>query len=178
MKVFGVSGYIGSGKSTLCGFLEKFGARYIDADKITHELYKSGMPGQRKIELFFGEDFLDKKGNINRKKLGKVVFNDVRKLKILNNLIHPLVVSEVEKMMRKSSAEICVIEATYFEKKHLGRFIDALIWVKRKNLPADSKILNLQRKPEHVDFTVENNGSKKDLENNAKKLWQKLTSLR
>jgi dephospho-CoA kinase len=175
MKVIGVTGFIGSGKTTVCKELEKLGVFYIDSDLIVHDLYEAGKEGARKIELFFGEDYLKKDGSVNRRKLKKVVFGDIRKLKILNNLIHPLVCAEIERVLKKSDAEICVIEAVYFEKKNLGRFIDKLVWVEGRNV--DEKISNLQEKPKHVDFGIENNSSKEELKIKVKKLWQKIMSL-
>lgn len=177
MKIFGITGYIGSGKSTVCRELARFGAQVIDADEIVHELYQKDKDGARKIELFFGDDYLKKDGSVNRRKLRKVVFGDSRKLKILNNLIHPLVSSEIEKRLRALDSGICVIEAISFERKCLGRFIDGLIWVERKLKHGDSDILNLQEKPKKVDFTIDNNCSRAELKNRIKILWQKFTSL-
>lgn len=176
MNVIGVTGYIGSGKTIVCRIFEKLGAFYIDADTVTHKLYGPDCQGSRKIELFFGPDFLSKDGSVNRKKLGKVVFGDVRKLKILNNLIHPLVAAEIEKELRSVSSDVCVIEAFSFEKKYLGRFLDVLIFVDRKPKSDKRKILNLQSKPEHVDFLIDNNSSKAALKTKVEKIWRKIMS--
>ncbi|MFH1720456.1 MAG: dephospho-CoA kinase [Patescibacteria group bacterium] len=177
MKVIGVNGHTGSGKSTVCRVFERLGAYYIDADSVVHALYEKGNAGARKIEIFFGEEFLKSDGSVNRNKLRKVILGDSRKLKILNNLIHPLVAHEVEKLLKKCAKDICVIEAISFDKKHLGRLIDKLIWVDRILDKKNERISNLQEKPEKVDFVLDNNCSKTELKEKSKKLWRKIMSL-
>lgn len=125
-EIIGVTGVIGSGKSTVCRILEKeFGFCWIDADKIVHELYQPGQPGYQKIKDYFGSQFVGAKG-VHRGRLRRFVLKTPQKLWILNKLIHPLVVHEVNKKMREKP--IC-IEAVYFEPKDLGKFIDRLIIV-------------------------------------------------
>jgi len=185
--IFAIAGYIGSGKSEAGKFLAKQGALFIDADEVVNDLYKPQQDGYRKIVNYFGKQYLLKNGVLNRKKLAKFVFNDQHKLKILNFLIHPLVSNEIQKILDKSGQKYIAIEATYFEKKHLLRFIDRLIWIdcrknillkralKKKDLTEKmfAQIFKSQQKPEKIDFTVTNNGTKKDLYAQLKKIWQK-----
>lgn len=138
--VIGVTGVIGSGKSTLCKFLcEKHGFYWINADAMVHELYKPDQAGYKKIKDYFGNQFVGPRG-VHRGRLRRFILKTPQKLWILNQLIHPLVVHEVNKKIgaysggnqRDSSlahpALIC-IEAVYFEPKDLGRFIDELVIV-------------------------------------------------
>ena len=75
--LLGVTGYLGSGKSTAIKYFEKYGYFVIDADKVVHALYEPGKDGWRKIKDFFGEEYLvGGKGKVNRPKLRKVVFNN------------------------------------------------------------------------------------------------------
>lgn len=134
--ILGVTGVIGSGKSTLCRFLlDKYGFHWISADKVVHELYEAGKPGYQKIKEYFGDQFVGKKG-VNRGRLRQFVLKSPQKMWILNKLIHPLVVHEVNKKIvqlkgaadTKEPIRIC-IEAVYFEPQDLGKFIDQLIIV-------------------------------------------------
>ena len=163
------------------------GALFIDADEVVNDLYKPQQEGWRKIVNYFGNQYLLKSGAINRKKLGKFVFNDQNKLKILNFLIHPLVTNQIQKILDKTKEKYIAIEATYFEKKGLLKFVDKVIWIdcskeillkrtlKKKVLTAKmfGQILKSQQKPEKIDFIVTNNGSRKDLHVQLKKIWQK-----
>lgn len=131
--ILGVAGVIGSGKSTLCKFLQdKYGFYWIEADEIVHELYKAGQPGYKKIKGYFGEQFVDPR-EVYRGRLRRLVLKNQHKFWILNKLIHPLVLHEVNKkiVQVKGAAEglkIC-IEAFYFEKNDLGKFINQLVIV-------------------------------------------------
>lgn len=185
--VLGIAGNIGSGKTTVANFFKDLGAYYIDADKVVDELYQPGQDGQKKIQCFFGDEYILKSGHLNRKKLGKIVFDDPKKLKILNTLIHPLVTAHVQKLIDKADNNFIVLEATYFEKKHLHQFISALVWVdcdkktayqNLQNLrPLDKdlfeKIWNIQIKPEHIDFSIKNNGDLNDLKKQVKSFYEK-----
>ncbi|GAF77832.1 unnamed protein product, partial [marine sediment metagenome] len=75
MKVIGLTGGIGSGKSTVSRFLAELGAVILDADKIGHEAFKSDSEGWREVIAAFGRQILTSDGNIDRKKLGETVFN-------------------------------------------------------------------------------------------------------
>lgn len=134
--VVGVTGVIGSGKSTFCRFLKsKFGFKYIDADKIVHSLYKVGKPGYKKIEKYFGSRFVGKSG-VDRESLRKFLLKNPQKFRLINKFIHPLVAAEVNKKKVQLKAQhksktpllICV-EAVYFERKNLGKFVNKIVTV-------------------------------------------------
>jgi dephospho-CoA kinase len=98
--IIGIMGGIGSGKSTVAAEFAKLGCKVIDADKIAHELLKnSAVKG--KIVTIFGRDVVDFKGNIDRKRLGEIVFADHNKLTMLNGIIHPFVIERVEQLIEK-----------------------------------------------------------------------------
>jgi dephospho-CoA kinase len=123
-EIIGITGIIGSGKSTVCRILEKeFGFCWIDADKIVHELYRPGQPGYQKIKDYFGTQFVGKKG-VHRGRLRRFILKTPQKLWILNKLIHSLVVHEVNKKIREKPT---CIEAIYFDPKDLGKFIDRIV---------------------------------------------------
>jgi dephospho-CoA kinase len=178
--ILGIAGYIGSGKTTVARLFEKKGAYFIDADKVVDTLYRPGHEGYKRIIDFFGEPFMTKKGLLNRKKLTRSIFNDPKKLKILHALIHPLVTTEIQKLIDQSQAPLVVIEATYFEKKFLKRLVSKIVWVdcpkelafkrlassRHMSRELFEKILRVQVKPPQIDFVIKNDGSLKSL--NAK----------
>jgi len=98
--IIGIMGGIGSGKSTIAVEFAKLGCEVIDADKIAHELLKKDAV-KEKIVAFFGPDVLDSRGNIDRKRLGKIVFDDYDKLTTLNGIIHPLVIKRIEELIEQ-----------------------------------------------------------------------------
>lgn len=155
--ILGVTGVTGSGKSEFCRFLRRqFGFYWIPADKIVHNLYFAGKEGYKRIKKHFGEKFIGKKC-VDRNKLREFILKNPAKLKLLNKLIHPLVVLKVNKKIvqikrdHKSKNHIFIcIEAFYFDKKNLGKFVDQVVVLDApdevilKRLK-NRKILKLQR---------------------------------
>lgn len=89
--IAGLTGGIASGKSTVSGFLSDAGAQVIDADQIAREVVKPGTPGYDAILAFFGRTILMPGGDIDRKRLGEIIFNDPDKKARLDAIVHPLV---------------------------------------------------------------------------------------
>ena len=161
--ILGVCGYLGSGKSEVLKILKRHGWFVVDADEVVHNMYEAGGAGQRKIADFFGDEFLRSDGSVNRPKLRKVVFEDVKKLKILNALIHPLVFSEIQKILDQNDADRVVIEAAYFEKKYLGSLVDKIMLIERDHEDV-RKFEGIDIIPDKVDARVKNNSTLNDLE--------------
>lgn len=173
--ILGVCGKIASGKSEILKILKKRGFYCIDADKIVHDLYQSGKAGAKRIEAVFGGKFLSKDGSVDRVKLRDAVFADENKLKLLNDIIHPLVYEEIAGILAKhgNSAHVA-IEAVYFDENFLNDFVDNLMWVERsreeimavlvgeREFSRDlaEKAYDLIGKPseQEIDFIVENDG--------------------
>ncbi|BBO74315.1 dephospho-CoA kinase [Desulfosarcina widdelii] len=91
MIVAGLTGGIATGKSTVSNFLSEAGARIIDADKIAREVVEQGTPAYDEIRAFFGEEVLMPNGDIDRERLGDIIFNDSDKKKRLDAIVHPRV---------------------------------------------------------------------------------------
>ncbi|MBI4285202.1 MAG: dephospho-CoA kinase [Chloroflexi bacterium] len=89
MKVIGLTGGIGTGKSTVAGFLADLGAVVLDADKIGHEAFQPGTALREKVVTTFGQQVLAPDGTIDRKKLGEMVFGKPEALARLNQIMHP-----------------------------------------------------------------------------------------
>lgn len=91
----GLTGGIGSGKSTVAELLAERGAHVIDADRVAHEVYAPGTLGFERIVERFGDDIVGEDGAIDRARLGALVFRDKDALADLNGIVHPLVRGEV-----------------------------------------------------------------------------------
>jgi len=93
--LIGLTGGIGSGKSTAAAMLADLGAFVIDADRIAHEIYLPGKPGFTSVVDRFGSGVLAADGSVDRARLGEIVFGDNKALADLNAMVHPLVRKEV-----------------------------------------------------------------------------------
>lgn len=87
----GLTGGIASGKSTVSAILEELGATIIDGDKLAREVVERGTPGLEQVVAAFGPDILTPDGDLDRPKLGQIVFNDEARRKELEGIVHPLV---------------------------------------------------------------------------------------
>ncbi|HEY8853946.1 MAG TPA: dephospho-CoA kinase [Candidatus Dormibacteraeota bacterium] len=90
MKLVGLTGGVGSGKSTVAAMLRELGAEVVDADEASHAAYEPGTPGFAAVVRDFGEGYV-RKGRIDRKALGELVFKDPDARRRLNAIVHPLV---------------------------------------------------------------------------------------
>jgi dephospho-CoA kinase len=105
MKIIGITGGIGSGKSTVVRFLAELGAVVIDADKVGHDVLRSDGRIKGELVAAFGGGILTPHGHISREKLGKLVFGDPQKLKLLNRIIHPEIDRRVMALIAKYRRE-------------------------------------------------------------------------
>ena len=101
-KIIGLTGNIASGKSTVSKFLIKKGFYVIDADVISREAVAKGTEGLSKIRKHFGDDVLLENGELDRKKLGRIVFGDKDKLQQLNHILHPIIRRRIIRAIEKS----------------------------------------------------------------------------
>ena len=114
MKVIGLTGGIGSGKSTVAQFLAELGATIIDADKVWHEALKPNTEIWREVVAAFGTEIVTPNGEIDRKKLGKIVFANPEALARLNKIVHPRIYSMVKTQIeqyRRQGVRVVVFEA-------------------------------------------------------------------
>ena len=95
MLRIGLTGGIASGKSTVCGMLQDKGCAIVDADKVAHELLLKGQPCFSRVVAAFGVEILDSAGEIDRKKLGAIVFEHPPSLESLEAIVHPEVVRQI-----------------------------------------------------------------------------------
>jgi dephospho-CoA kinase len=114
MKVIGLTGGIGSGKSTVSGFLAELGVTIIDVDKVWHEALKPDTEIWGEVVAAFGNDILTPDGKIDRKKLGKIAFANPKALARLNKIVHPYIYNMVKAQLEQSRRQgvgVVVLEA-------------------------------------------------------------------
>ena len=132
MKVIGLTGGTGSGKSVVSKSLAAAGAVSVDADKIAHEIILKGEPAYQEIIEYYGTGILDAEGNIIRKKLGEIVFNDKEKLAFLNQCTHKYITAEVKKQIADAKTEgtaaAIIVDAPLLLEAKLETVCD-LVWV-------------------------------------------------
>jgi dephospho-CoA kinase len=132
MKVIGLVGGIGSGKSVVHGMLAELGAKVIDADRVGHEIYRPGTPGFEAVVASFGRGIVDTEGRIDRAKLGAIVFSDPAKLAQLNAIVHPLIQAEIEQRIaeerRRAAAPAVIVEAAVLLEAGWDRLVDE-VWL-------------------------------------------------
>lgn len=123
MKVIGITGGVGSGKSEVLVILKRdFGAELLIADEIAHQVMEPGMPAYRRIVEALGTDFLSADGSIDRKALAKRLFGDGEALGTVNSIVHPTVWQAIEESIRCSRKELVIVEAALFDEEHNGLF--------------------------------------------------------
>ena len=105
MKVYGLTGKTGAGKSTVAEKLEKIGFCVIDGDKIAHSITEKGKPAISMLANEFGCDIIEDDGSLNRKLLASRAFKDRESTAKLNAITHPIIKAEFEKELRKAEAE-------------------------------------------------------------------------
>ena len=130
--VIGIFGKSGSGKSTVCEYLKKKGFYVIDADKLGHQILKKGEEGYIKVLEAFGDSFLDENEEIDRKKLGKYVFEN-KKAPLLSSISHPIIGRLVEEEIKKSknSHTNTIIDAALLCNTRIKDMCDKLILISR-----------------------------------------------
>jgi dephospho-CoA kinase len=131
MKVIGLTGGIGSGKSTVAQFLEELGAVVIDADKVGHEVLRSDTGVKQEVVAAFGKGVLTPDGGISRKRLGRMVFTNPESLPKLNMIMHPRIAALVKARLegyRKDGARVVVVEAPLLLEAGWASLVDE-VWV-------------------------------------------------
>lgn len=185
MLWIGLTGAMGSGKSTVASLLKSRGYPVLDADQVVHELLRPGQPAAAKIFSTFGGELRAPEGGVDRPKLGRLVFNNPEKLKILEGLLHPLVRAEVARLrsgLEKSGAAAAFYDVPLlFEKKMESQFDFILVVdteeslrrerLKRRSRLSDGDIDNRFRnqmdpalKAARASWVIKNNGDAKALE--------------
>ncbi|MBU0494877.1 MAG: dephospho-CoA kinase [Chloroflexi bacterium] len=126
--IIGLTGNIATGKSTVAHMLADLGAQVVDADAVAHAVMRRGRPAWQDVVLAFGEDILGPDGEIDRGKLGAIVFRDPAALARLEAIAHPAVIREMQALARRSTAPVLVREAIKLIESGAADECDA-VWV-------------------------------------------------
>jgi dephospho-CoA kinase len=131
-RSFGLTGGIASGKSTVARFLEALGAKVIDADGVGHELLQPSNPVHNKVVSHFGQEILKPNGEIDRGRLGSIVFSDPQRLSELTSIMHPSLIARIEEIAKEFGSQhpravILVDAALIYEAGVADRFIKILV---------------------------------------------------
>jgi dephospho-CoA kinase len=111
LYLIGLTGNIGSGKSTVGAQLAQLGAFVVDADLVYRELIEPGQPGWRAVVELFGPDVVAADGWIDRRALGAIVFRDPAALARLEQATHPLVLARIDELLARERPRLAVHEA-------------------------------------------------------------------
>jgi len=192
----GLTGGIGSGKSTVARLFEKRGAHIIDIDVIAHSVEKPDSMVWRSIVACFGRDILNRDNTINRERLGGIVFGDRAKLNKLNNIVHPVVFDEwqrrINDIAREDEGAVILSDIPLLIEVGWHRAVDMVILVYtspdiqekrmmerngysheeakdrlRSQMPMDEKI-------PFADIVINNEGTPEETEAIVDGIWEKL----
>jgi len=145
--IIGITGVIGSGKSTAAEFFCSHGYPLVNADRIGHQVLKNNNV-KNKIVAEFGSVILES-GEINRKKLADIVFEDKNKLLNLNQIVHPIIVDQIKNRVNKIDASMVFIDAALLLDWNMDKFCDEVILI-----TADETTL-INRLSSHRNYSVE-----------------------
>ena len=134
MKVIGITGGVGSGKSRVLDYMkEHFNVVICQADHVAWELQEPGESCYHEMISYFGTSILNDDKTIDRKKLGSIVFRNESDLQALNAIMHPEVGMKIDRLMyesRKSGADIFVLEAALLLEENYNEFCDEVWYIK------------------------------------------------
>lgn len=198
MLLVGLTGNIGSGKSTVSALLSERGATIIDADVLARRVVEQGTPGFERVRERWGTMILDESGDIDRAALRGIVFDEPDELEQLNAIVHP----EVERLRQQEVAEaaargdrIVVCDIPLLFERHLADRFDTIILV---DAPRPMRLERLVRdrglseteamamiaaqmpaelKRARADIIIDNDGSLDDLAARASEAWESLDQL-
>ena len=196
MLKIGLTGSIAVGKSAVCDVFRELGCHVIDADRIAREVVKPNTPGLRQIVENFGGEILAENGELDRTRLGSIVFADESKRLLLNSIVHPLVFEAQNRWLAGREAEdpdgIAIVDAALMIESGGYRRFDALIvvWCEpaiqlrrlmlRDSLSeADAKKrmaaqMPQDEKKQYADFLIDTSNSFEDTRWQAVSVYEKL----
>lgn len=194
-RIFGLTGGIGSGKSTVAGFLREAGVPVVDADALARQVVAPGMPAQNELRRTFGEAILREDGSLDRKALGDIVFQSHAARERLEQILHPRIQqaaeAEFSRHLAAGHALVCYEVPLLFETDQAGRYRPIVVvhvpreaqlarTMSRDQMSAEqaeariSAQLDLGEKAEQADFVIDNTGTLEETKRQTLSVLEKI----
>lgn len=198
MKIIGITGPTGAGKTTALRAVTDLGGCVIDCDQVYHQLLEESAPMRNELTERFGSGILDSEQRLDRKKLGALVFQDKALLTDLNTITHRYVCQRVEELLRTAQAEgrpLAAVDAIALIESGLGTLCDAVVGIlappevrvrrimARDGISEDYARMRVKAQQSDAFFQqnctaiLENTGEEAGLTRQAKALFEKIMNL-
>lgn len=190
--IIGITGGIASGKTEVANFLKELGAVVIDTDEIAKEITKPGKDAYCEIIKTFGEDILLDNKEIDRKKLGGIVFSNIEARKKLEDITHPEIMREMVRRIRDNPAPIIFLIIPLLIEKNMQKIVDSIWLIKtreenqirrlmvRDNLTEEEAQRRIKSqtttedKEKFADVIIKNDGDINEVKEKVRELYQKI----
>lgn len=193
VRIVGVTGGIGAGKSSAVQILASLGAAVIDADRVGHEVYAPGTPGFDQVVAAFGPEIVGGDGAIDRKRLGAIVFGSPDALATLNAIVHPLIRDAVAARVataRASGTAPVVVEAALLIEARWDALVDEVWLVVARREVIEERLasqrgmdpaavaarmraqLSDDERRRHAAVVIDNSGNREQLRREIERLWR------
>lgn len=193
MKIIGLTGGIATGKSQVSSILSELGAMVIDADIVAREVVQKGLPAWQQLKDTFGEEYFLSNGELNRRKLGQLVFSHPDELDKLNSITHPAIKAKIEERINDLKVQgyngIVVVDAALLLEAGWETMVDQ-VWVvdapiekrierlmNRDNLTRDQALsrinsqMSQQERIAKADKIIYNNSNIDSLKEQVLRIW-------
>lgn len=193
--VIGLTGNIGTGKSTVMHQLAALGAVVVDADQVAHRVMEPGQPAYQAIVDAFGAEIAPRGGPVDRVRLGQIVFADPQALARLEAIVHPAVYQAISRTVAEAQAPVVVIEAIKLLEAGLSLRLCDAVWVvtapreqqirrlmASRGLSQEEATLRIDAQPPQetkaarADVVIDNSGTLEDLQDQVLRAWQALAA--
>lgn len=192
-KIIGITGNLGAGKTTVSDMLVEKGAVKIDVDGIGHQVLAEDENVKQALIDLFGEKILSD-GKIDRKKLGREVFSDEKKVEKLNRLLHPLMIGRIKEEVSRFTEDVLLIDASLLIEMELDKITDMIVVVTADEETGIKRAANrgisgkeardiiarqmgLSEKLIAADYVIDNNGDLNTTKKGVDELWKRIQDL-
>lgn len=176
MLIIGITGGSGCGKTTVSDMFRKSGIEVIDCDDLAHRVTEPGEPALAELAEVFGKDILLDNGCLDRKKLGKIVFSEQKKLKLLNAVVHKYIIHEIKHIIENAAEDIIAIDGAVLIESGVSELCDYMLSVlaerevriericRRDNITRQTALNRIGSQStdayyiSHSDYVIHNNG--------------------